>query len=201
MDTSALEAAAHRYKRADDALSAARDTLQAEAVAHMRAGVKQAEVARITDWSREYLRRLRDSADKRDAEAEVETLRQQVADLQAAQKQTKSTPAVAVPRQQVTQAVPQTRPQQADPEPGTVELTDAQARRLAQIARKDASSEQRERFRRVKETAESLGRDVDLAIIDAAFAMGLLSDEDVAAAQLHGVDAEPTSAPPAPKES
>lgn len=85
MDTSALEAAAQRYKRADDALTTARDTLQTEAVAALRSGVKQAEVVRITKWSREYLRRLRDAADKRDAEAEVEALRQQVAELQAAQ--------------------------------------------------------------------------------------------------------------------
>jgi gamma-glutamyl:cysteine ligase YbdK (ATP-grasp superfamily) len=87
MDTSALETAAHRYKRADDTLKAARDTLQAEAVAALRAGARPTDVARITEWSREYLRRLRDDADKRDAEAEVATLRQQVAELRAAADQ------------------------------------------------------------------------------------------------------------------
>jgi gamma-glutamyl:cysteine ligase YbdK (ATP-grasp superfamily) len=84
MDTSRLETAAQRYKRADDALKAARADLQTEAVAAIRAKVTQADVARITTWSREYLRRLRDDADKRDAEAEVSALRQQVAELQAA---------------------------------------------------------------------------------------------------------------------
>lgn len=91
MDTHALELAAQRYKKADDALKAARDKLQAEAVAAMRSGVKQADVVRITEWSREYLRRLKDDANKRDAEAaalaEVEALRQEVEELRAAQEQ------------------------------------------------------------------------------------------------------------------
>ncbi|MDI5965786.1 hypothetical protein [Streptantibioticus silvisoli] len=87
MDTHALEAAAQRYKKADDALRNAREKLQVEAVAALRSGVKQVEVGRITEWSREYLRRLRDEADKRDAEAEaqaeLEALRQRVAELEA----------------------------------------------------------------------------------------------------------------------
>lgn len=87
MDTHALETAAQRYKKADDVLKVARETLQAEAIAALRAGVKQAEVVRITKWSREYLRRLKDDADKRDAEAEaraeVEALRRKVAELEA----------------------------------------------------------------------------------------------------------------------
>jgi hypothetical protein len=86
MDTHALEAAAQRYKKADDALRVAREKLQAEAIAALRAGARQVEVARITKWSREYLRRLRDDADKRDAEAEaqaeLEALRQRVAELE-----------------------------------------------------------------------------------------------------------------------
>lgn len=87
MDTSRLESAAQRYKKADDALKAARAGLQVEAVAAIRAKVTQAEVARITGWSREHLRQLREAADKRDAEAEVEALRRQVAELQAAADQ------------------------------------------------------------------------------------------------------------------
>ncbi|MEV1024863.1 hypothetical protein [Streptomyces sp. NPDC050264] len=62
MDTAKLELAAQRYREAEEALEGARLDLQAEAVAILRqADAKrgeQAEVARITGWSGEYLRDL-----------------------------------------------------------------------------------------------------------------------------------------------
>ncbi|MEU1506466.1 hypothetical protein [Kitasatospora sp. NPDC005748] len=69
MDTTALDTAAQRYRDAEAALEAARKDLQAEAVTALRAGAKQVDVVRITGWSREYLRKLKDSADKRDTES------------------------------------------------------------------------------------------------------------------------------------
>ena len=69
MDTPALELAAQRYRDAEAAFKAARDDLQIEAVNALRAGTKQADVARTTGWTREYIRRLKDDADKRDTEA------------------------------------------------------------------------------------------------------------------------------------
>lgn len=170
MDTSALEAAAQRYKRADDALTAARDTLQTEAVNALRSGVRQAEVARITKWSREYLRRLRDAADKRDAEAEVETLRRQVAELQAAQSPPKTTSPATATRPQVTQSIP---------DDAAVELPEAEVKRLVAVGRLKAIPEQQERLRRAMATATSLNRDPDIAALDALFEMGLLTDDDV----------------------
>ncbi|MFB7910245.1 hypothetical protein ACFC1T_27805 [Kitasatospora sp. NPDC056076] len=69
MDTASLDAAARRYQEAEVALATARLALQAEAVAALRAGTKQVDVVRATGWTREYLRKLRSAADKRDAEA------------------------------------------------------------------------------------------------------------------------------------
>jgi hypothetical protein len=69
MDTTALDTAAQRYRDAEAALEAARKDLQAEAVAALRAGAKQVDVVRTTGWSREYLRKLKDAADKRDTES------------------------------------------------------------------------------------------------------------------------------------
>jgi methylphosphotriester-DNA--protein-cysteine methyltransferase len=61
MDTTALDAAARRYRRAEAALELARAEMAAEAVAlvrtHDERGV-QAEVSRRTGWSREYIRQL-----------------------------------------------------------------------------------------------------------------------------------------------
>jgi outer membrane protein TolC len=59
MDTADLELAAKRYREAEEALEAAREDLQAEAVEALRGGVRQVDVVRITGWTREYLRRLR----------------------------------------------------------------------------------------------------------------------------------------------
>lgn len=96
-----LEEVAHRYKGATEALDAVRSEMQTTAVELLRQeGVKQADVARITGWSREHLRRLKEKA-------ELEALRQQVEELSAGKK---PHAAAATPRQQVTQAVPKPEP-------------------------------------------------------------------------------------------
>lgn len=98
MDTSRLEQAARRYRDAEAALDSARADLQAEAVDFLRStderGV-QAAVVRITGWSREHLRRLKEKA-------EMEALRRRVDELSTPKK---PSPAVATPRQQVTQTL------------------------------------------------------------------------------------------------
>jgi hypothetical protein len=66
MDTAKLELAAHRYREAEAALDTARADLRAEAVAAMRQDPKrgdQAEVARITGWTREQIRLLMKAAE------------------------------------------------------------------------------------------------------------------------------------------
>lgn len=66
MDTTALEAAARRYRKAEAALETARAELQAEVVAVLRGSSErgaQAEAARITGWTREHLRKLLRRAD------------------------------------------------------------------------------------------------------------------------------------------
>ncbi|GGY84947.1 hypothetical protein [Streptomyces nitrosporeus] len=67
MDTARLELSAQRYREAEQALEAAREDLQAEAVAALQQGEErgnQATVARITGWTREYVRRLKKKADE-----------------------------------------------------------------------------------------------------------------------------------------
>lgn len=61
MDTTDLEAAARRYRKAEAALEAARADLQAAVVATLRATDErgaQARVAAITGWTREHIRKL-----------------------------------------------------------------------------------------------------------------------------------------------
>ncbi|MFE6931738.1 hypothetical protein ACFVDT_06875 [Streptomyces sp. NPDC057699] len=67
MDTARLELAAQRYREAEQALDAARDDLKAEAVAALQQDDErgnQATVARITGWTREYVRRVKKAADE-----------------------------------------------------------------------------------------------------------------------------------------
>lgn len=67
MDTAKLEAAAARYRAAVAELEAARTELQTEAVAALRQEGKrgdQAEVARITGWTREQIRVIKKAADE-----------------------------------------------------------------------------------------------------------------------------------------
>lgn len=71
MDTAKLELAAQRYRDATAELAAARTDLQAEAVAAMRQEGKrgdQAEVARITGWTREQIRLLVKAANETTSE-------------------------------------------------------------------------------------------------------------------------------------
>ncbi|MFG3349527.1 hypothetical protein ACGF1Z_31270 [Streptomyces sp. NPDC048018] len=61
MDTTALDAAARRYRRAEAALDRARAELTAEVLAVLRSTDErgaQAEVARRTGWSREQIRQI-----------------------------------------------------------------------------------------------------------------------------------------------
>ncbi|MEU0667165.1 hypothetical protein ABZ508_02690 [Streptomyces lavendulocolor] len=70
MDTTALEAAAKRYQKAQAALDKARAELQAEAVAVLRSTDErgtQARIARITGWTREQIRQIKLKADAADA--------------------------------------------------------------------------------------------------------------------------------------
>lgn len=69
MDTAELELAAKRYREAEEALEAARQDLQVEAVRALQGGVRQVDVVRTTGWTREYLRRLRAKAEEGPAEA------------------------------------------------------------------------------------------------------------------------------------
>lgn len=96
-----LEDVAQRYKSATDVLDAVRTEMQETAVALLQQdGVKQADVARVTGWSREHLRRLKEKA-------ELESLRRKVDELSATKK---PSPAVATPRQQVTETLPKPEP-------------------------------------------------------------------------------------------
>lgn len=92
-------------------------------------------------------------------------------------------PAVAAPREQAAPFTPppgpRRRPLQPVPDPNAVELTEAQTRRMIATAKAAADDQQRERLRRAESTARSLGRDPDLAVIEAAYEMGLLTDADI----------------------
>ncbi|MER5675793.1 hypothetical protein ABT081_02495 [Streptomyces sp. NPDC002238] len=67
MDTTALDAATRRYRRAEAALDRARTELIAEVIAVLRSTDErgaQAEVARRTEWSREQIRQIMQRADE-----------------------------------------------------------------------------------------------------------------------------------------
>lgn len=67
MDTTALDAAARRYRRAEAALDKARTELTIEVVAVLRSTDErgaQADVARRTGWSREQIRQIMQRADE-----------------------------------------------------------------------------------------------------------------------------------------
>jgi hypothetical protein len=67
-----VKAAAHAYKRTKAAHEKAQAALAAEVVAALRAGKRPADVARASDWDREYNRRLKAKADAEDAAAASE---------------------------------------------------------------------------------------------------------------------------------
>lgn len=65
MDTAKLELAAQRYRDAEEALDAARAALRAEVVSLLSSTDErgaQAQVARITGWTREQIRLLMKAA-------------------------------------------------------------------------------------------------------------------------------------------
>lgn len=189
MDMTDLEDVARRYGEATNALDAVRTEMQTMAVALLQQpGTKQADIARITGWSREHLRRLRDKAEaeaeKARHDAEMEALRRKVEELSAAaqlpagKSATKDPSRTATPtRSQVTQAIPVPAPSATEDE--RVALPDEEVKRLNALGRLKATSEQQERLQRVVATAKSMNRDPDIAVLDALFEMGLLTDADV----------------------
>lgn len=67
MDTTTLDAAAKRYRRAEAALDKARADLTTEVVALLRSTDErgaQADVARRTGWSREQIRQIMRAAEE-----------------------------------------------------------------------------------------------------------------------------------------
>lgn len=186
---------ASRLERNTEAGKKLKQELHDLAVREMRAGATVGQLAKHLPWSAETLRGIGRKAGiplKREPTVVGrKAMQDAVAEALAAQAPSSiPAPATTAPRQQVAQPLPRPKPTSPVQQDG-VELTDGQAHHLVAIARKAANSEQRERFRRTEATAVSLGRDVDLAIIDAAFAMGLLTNEDVAeAGTLHAVDGE-----------
>lgn len=66
----ALNKAAAAYVRADAVLSRRRASLQEAVIAAVRAGLTKSEAARRAGWTREYVTRLIDEANKKAAVAE-----------------------------------------------------------------------------------------------------------------------------------
>ncbi len=181
MDMTDLEDVAHRYKQATDALDTVRAEMQTTAVTLLQQdGVKQADVARVTGWSREHLRRLRDKADeaaeRARREAEVEALRRKVEELSATGE---PQPAAVAPRVQASAVVP------SEPLP---EVSPKEFRKVVARAMSRAKPDQRERLNRTAKTAEQLGRDKNDEVLKAAFEMGLLTHDEV-----YGTNEEPTA--------
>jgi hypothetical protein len=58
MDATELAAITRHFRRAEKALAAARADLQQAAAQAMAEGIKQADVAKVTGWTRETLRKL-----------------------------------------------------------------------------------------------------------------------------------------------
>lgn len=67
-----IKAAKAVYKRTKAAHDKAQAALAAAVVAALRAGKRPADVARASEWDREYNRRLKGKADKADAAAASE---------------------------------------------------------------------------------------------------------------------------------
>lgn len=96
----ALEEVCFRFKIAEEEQRQARIALEQGAVRALQSGRPMSDVVRITGWTHETLRRLKEKA-------ELESLRRKVDELSATKK---PSPAAATPRQQVTQAVPKPEP-------------------------------------------------------------------------------------------
>jgi hypothetical protein len=66
-----VKAIASRYERAKSRYEELRDELKAAIVKELRAGARPADLSRASGWDREYLRRIKATADKDDAERAV----------------------------------------------------------------------------------------------------------------------------------
>lgn len=175
MDMKDLEDVAHRYKKATDALDVVRTEMQGTAVALLQQdGVKQADVARITGWSREHLRRLREKAETEAQKAEVEALRRKVEELSATAPPptTRSTgprPAAA-PKQQHPRPKPEP---QVDGRP----LSDEEAAILAALARSRATEMQ---LKKLEQNTSMVGDSLkDFTTVQTAMDMELLTHDEV----------------------
>lgn len=58
MDSTELAAVTRRFRKAEQALEAARAELRTAALEALADGISQAEIARVTGWTRETLRKL-----------------------------------------------------------------------------------------------------------------------------------------------
>lgn len=169
MDMKDLEDVAHRYKKATDALDVVRTEMQGTAVALLQqGGVKQADVARVTGWSREHLRRLKEKA-------EMEALRRKVEELSAPAEP--PTPPRGPSRSPDPQR--QTPARKPVPEPNVEgrPLLDDEAKRFAELARSRAKPLQIQAFDQATETAS--GGLKDYVVVSSAMAMGLLTHDEV----------------------
>lgn len=176
MEMTDLEDVAHRYKQATAALDAVRTEMQTTAIALLQqSGVKQADVARVTGWSREHLRRLKEKA-------EMEALRRKVEELTAPAEQ------AAPPRGPNRAPAPERRPRPVQPDPQVEErpLTDEEAKTLAELARSRATPLQLQGIEQdVSGRPDGLK---DFIYVSSAMSMGLLTHDEV-----YGTNAEPTA--------
>lgn len=168
MDMKDLEDVAHRYKKATDALDAVRTEMQGTAIALLQQdGVKQADVARVTGWSREHLRRLKEKA-------EMEALRRKVEELSAPAEPT--VPPRGPSRSPEPQRQAPTRKPAPEPKEGRP-LTDEEAKEFATLALERASEMQGQKLRQL--TADTPKGYEDFAVVSTALDLGLLTHDEV----------------------
>lgn len=168
MDMKDLEDVAHRYKKATDALDVVRTEMQGTAIALLQQdGVKQADVARVTGWSREHLRRLKEKA-------EMEALRRKVEELSAPAE------SPVPPRGPNRSPEPQRKAPARKPAPEPKEgrpLTDEEAKEFAALALERASEMQKLKLQQL--TANTTPGYEDFAVVSTALDLGLLTHDEV----------------------
>ncbi len=168
MDMKDLEDVAHRYKKATDALDVVRTEMQGTAIALLQQdGVKQADVARVTGWSREQLRRLKEKA-------EMEALRRKVEELSAPAAQ--PVPPRGPSRAPAPQRQAPTRKSAPEPREGRP-LTDEEAKEFAALARERASEMQKLKLQQL--IANTTPGYEDFAVLSTALDLGLLTHDEV----------------------
>lgn len=127
------------------------------------------EVGRRVQYDRQHVARIAKKAN-------VPPLRKAtVVSRKAAEGRPPVAPAAATSRQQVTQAVPVPAADNA------FGLTTKEIRHLLRFASAQAKGKQPELLSRAGTTAKARGLDPDIAMLDAAYEMGLVKDTDVAA--------------------